>query len=95
MVTVPNACTAPGCDRPTVARGLCGAHDQRRRRGNSDWDTPLRPYAVKGCSIKGCTREHAAKGLCFYHWKHQPYAPPTRSPEGVKILPANGIHPIG
>ncbi len=29
----PASCSAPGCDRPAVAHGLCQAHYMRRRRG--------------------------------------------------------------
>ncbi len=28
-------CAAPGCARPALSRGLCGAHYQRQRRGVS------------------------------------------------------------
>ncbi len=71
------ACTAPGCDRRTVANGLCNAHNSRRRRGKP-LDTPLRQYKVKGCSVEGCTRPHTALGYCYLHWTQHRYGPPCR-----------------
>jgi hypothetical protein len=88
LETVP-ACTAPNCERPTVANGLCDAHDHRRARGNPDWDTPIRPYGVKGCKVKNCTREHTAKGLCFYHWNIDRSGPPKRhhrTPDEIQAI---------
>lgn len=89
------ACSVPGCDRKTCARGLCSAHYSRDRRG-VPVDTPLRSYGAKGCSVEGCGRPHSARGLCNYHW-HEARKPPRwrqRTPaevEEIRRLHAQGV----
>lgn len=92
---MPGVSTAPGCDRPTAANGLCSAHDHRRRRGKP-LDTPLRQYKVKGCSVEGCARPHTARGYCYYHWKQHKYGSPSRrqrTPDEIEAI--RKIHAAG
>ena len=95
---MPKVCTAPDCDRPAVAKGLCDAHDHRRRRGDPALDTPLRRYGVKGCSVEGCTSPHAARGYCYRHWKQHRYGPTQRrqrTPDEIaamRALYASGVN---
>lgn len=52
-----NKCSAGGCERVAIKRGLCSAHYQRQRR------TEFGP-----CAIDGCTKKSKARGLCPRHY---------------------------
>jgi hypothetical protein len=62
-------CAAPGCGRPTQARGYCARHyHQVRRHGHL---TPERERETNGpgvCTEPGCDRKAIAKGLCGPHY---------------------------
>lgn len=67
-MTTESQCTIDGCDKPLVAKGLCGMH-YRRKRVNGD------PLLVKrvvdaptGCTVPGCEGEYYAKGMCTRHY---------------------------
>lgn len=51
-------CTADDCTRPALARGLCSADYQRRRRA-----------AAPACSTEECDRPAHARGLCDVHYR--------------------------
>jgi hypothetical protein len=70
-------CSVAGCERKTIARGLCGSHYSRHRRG-LPVDVPLRSYGVKGCLVAGCERRHAAGGFCHNHWRQAREPRPRR-----------------
>jgi len=67
-------CSVDGCERVSVARGLCNGHYQRHRSGK-DMSAPLRESASRTpglrCSAEGCDREVlvAARMLCQAHYK--------------------------
>lgn len=61
-------CSAPGCDEPHDANGLCHGHYQReQRRGEIDIAPLRRPGRL--CSVEGCERPHKAGGYCAAHYK--------------------------
>lgn len=53
-----NTCLHVGCDKPSIARGLCRNHYNQQRRK----DAP-------NCSTPDCTQPVVARGLCPTHWK--------------------------
>ena len=63
------SCTAEGCDRIHVSKGLCSLHYGRSRNG-IPFDKPLRATLKKGqiCSIGGCRRPYQSLGLCNLHY---------------------------
>lgn len=62
-------CSEPGCDRPIVARGLCGRDYQRwRTRQGSDWTPPPRAKTI--CAVDDCPREADARGFCNRHYEN-------------------------
>lgn len=69
---MPKTCSVPGCERTHRVRGLCGSHDNRRRKG-TPLEPPLRRYGVKGCSVPGCAKPHVALGFCYGHWSEHRY----------------------
>lgn len=68
-------CSVEGCERSTVARGLCSGHYQRVRKYGSPGSPDLRPSARHdsplACSVDGCGRPVlvAARMLCQAHYK--------------------------
>lgn len=59
-----NHCSAEGCDKPSLARGLCKNHYEAARRAGK---IPQR--VEKLCSVEGCARRSAAKGYCDWHYR--------------------------
>lgn len=57
-------CTADGCDRPVLARAMCGMHYQRWLKVNGPQPRPKVP-----CSIDGCDRTGGTRGLCKPHYQ--------------------------
>ncbi len=61
-------CKADGCDRATVARGLCTTHYARLRRSGTMEARTWQPRAQ--CTVDGCTRQAASGGYCEMHrWR--------------------------
>lgn len=42
----PTTCSIDGCDKPYLAKGLCGAHYARNAKGRLDPDVPVRPQGL-------------------------------------------------
>lgn len=63
-------CSAAGCDRRHLARGLCSAHYQRMMKGHEVEAEPVyeRPTYADECSVDGCARAERTKGLCVAHY---------------------------
>lgn len=72
------SCDVPGCGRPHSARGYCGTHYKRWRRGGPVAG-PIAPPREPVCSIRGCGRPHRARGLCYLHYNQ---ARREQDPEG-------------
>jgi hypothetical protein len=77
-------CRVPGCEREARTRGLCSAHEQRERRGQS-LDRPIRQMTRRqkvhttekasspadSCRLSGCGRPQWRTGLCRAHYERQ------------------------
>lgn len=62
-------CEVRGCDRATEGRRLCITHRTRRRRGEHDWDRPIRRWSRnRNCTVPACTNRASARGLCTGHY---------------------------
>jgi len=65
-------CTADGCTRIVLARGLCRNHYEKFRR-SPDWATYQRP----ACSVDGCDAVAVGHGYCSkHHQKWRKYGDP-------------------
>jgi hypothetical protein len=63
-------CAVDGCDRPTVARGICAKHYDRWRRANKGrFESRNRPQYPHGCAAAGCERTADSLGFCPKHYK--------------------------
>lgn len=61
-------CKHPDCHRNVSARGLCGPHYRRERKGK-DVSTPVRSYnSARACAVEGCAGRHEARGYCKTHY---------------------------
>ena len=61
-------CTVSGCNRPNSAKGLCGAHYHRMRRGAPlEGEIQLKVTGGQICTVDGCRRKMNARGLCNAH----------------------------
>ena len=61
-------CSAPQCERPLIARGLCIMHYRRwQKRGTVD----APPSRIKYCSTTGCEDRCKGNGLCANHYRRQ------------------------
>lgn len=61
-------CVEDGCDRPPLARSLCGMHYQRRRLRGEELPPKVRvPLAGVVCAVDGCADRAVARGLCTAH----------------------------
>lgn len=64
-------CSIEWCNKPIVAKGLCGMHYQRLRN-NQDLNAPPRIGIVKICKIEWCDKKATGLGLCSMHYmRHQ------------------------
>jgi hypothetical protein len=60
-------CTRSGCERKTLARGLCGTHYARLKHG-PDMDAPVRLVdPSRSCGVDGCERPYSSNGYCHLH----------------------------
>jgi hypothetical protein len=63
-------CSVPACEREAVARGWCGGHyDRWRRGGDVRADEPLPARRGPTCGAAGCERRAYARGHCGRHHK--------------------------
>lgn len=61
------ACSVPGCERQTHAKGMCELHYRRLRDTGSvvkNWYHPRSGV----CSVVGCRRDVRNRGLCARHY---------------------------
>ena len=73
------ACSIVVCERPAVARGLCGTHYERWRSTGDAGNTPVRPVQSRDgqCSVEGCERPRKTAGLCGTHyWRLRTHGDP-------------------
>lgn len=94
-------CTADGCCRERVSRGLCHMHYL------AGWRARKRPNKVPekvelGCTITGCDKPHAGRGWCVSHytaWKRHGdplYKRPTSMTSAAQRLrEARKTAPVG
>lgn len=74
-------CIFAGCQRATIARGLCVGHYDQRRRGKPLTQIPeIIPAACRLCSVPACGRATGRRAkLCELHLRHvkdgRPLAP--------------------
>lgn len=66
-------CSIPGCGRRVNARGLCGTHYARFRKGQ-DLSAPVEAkgpgYGTgAACSVEGCEIKASARGFCGRHYQ--------------------------
>lgn len=70
-----STCSVDGCERLTLAKGLCKAHYERNRRTGSPGAVTIRPPVVPsrvprlGCLIEGCEWPHKSFGYCNLHYQ--------------------------
>lgn len=65
-------CSVEGCERLTLAKGLCKAHYERNRRNGTPGGLigPARfVRPVRLCSVDGCDRLHKTNGFCALHYQ--------------------------
>ncbi len=80
-------CSVGGCDRESVARGWCGGHyDRWRRGGDVRADEPLPPVTGATCAAEDCQRSDHSRGLCSRHAKQV-------QRHGTTLPPAAGTPP--
>lgn len=59
-------CSEDGCDKPVIARGLCGM-DYKRFRDAGKPMPPTRSEAKRECAVEDCPRAVSCKGYCKRH----------------------------
>ena len=63
-------CSVEGCTRKYLAKGFCGMHYERNRRGLPMTATSLRiPRAGQSCEVDGCGRDYYSGGFCGLHYE--------------------------
>lgn len=70
-------CPVEGCERPILAKGLCGAHYARwKRHGDPEAGGPIRVTQrkpreknVRICAVDGCGKLVKARGWCQSHYQ--------------------------
>jgi 5-methylcytosine-specific restriction endonuclease McrA len=64
-------CNVSPCDRPVLAKGMCGKHYQRQAK-HGDPRVVLVDYEQpKVCSVSGCGEPLSCKGLCGFHYRRK------------------------
>lgn len=94
-------CSIFGCERPSVARGMCYMHWNRVQRGCSDmrpepirilgskWKANDPRYKNKNtpCKVNGCSKFYYAKGFCKNHYMaYLRYGVPERPKLHIKCI---------
>lgn len=64
-MAAPILCSVAGCNKQSIAKGLCKSHYERKRRHG---DSLAGRFTRETCSIEGCDGSHASKGLCRKHY---------------------------
>jgi len=71
-VANPGICSVAECGKPSVKRGLCGAHYKRlMRHGDPLAGARFRERQPDRCGVKGCDRAAVTLGLCGSHYARQ------------------------
>ena len=85
----PRLCYVLSCNRPAVAKELCGTHWSRDNKG-LPLDIPIGDraafYEKRICSVDGCARKHAAVGYCQAHWLRARKGQRVDTPIGRKYI---------
>ena len=63
-----NTCSASECERPVLARGLCGTHYARARRART-LPPKQRSSFPRPCAVERCGRSANARGWCELHYR--------------------------
>lgn len=58
-------CEVEGCESPAIARGLCGMHWRRNRKGGTVGPAE---HLTKICRVEGCGNQRLARGFCNMHY---------------------------
>ncbi len=58
-------CSISGCERPFLAKGVCGTH-YARYKATGSYDLVLR---ASGCSKENCQGKYYGRGLCSRHFE--------------------------
>jgi hypothetical protein len=66
--TCRDTCSAPDCDQPTDAQGLCHGHYLRLWRKGVRDTSPLRRDTPQ-CMVQSCDRKAERRGYCQPHYK--------------------------
>lgn len=65
---IPRVCSVDGCDRDTVAKGMCNRHYMAAKKRPS---TVTAPADTPACAGPDCDRVPKAGGLCPAHYQQQ------------------------
>lgn len=73
-------CSAAGCDKKSVGRGMCGTHYAAWRRGGGVTREPIVKPTI--CIVDECSKKVLARGWCSFHYhRWNSYGDPNREPE--------------
>ena len=76
-------CGATECPRDSHCKGLCQAHYNRKHRGLTDWDRPIKRiqrYNGAECQSASCHSPAKVNGFCSGHAERQRKGVETDSP---------------
>lgn len=86
-------CSVDNCDKMAIARGLCGAHWSRLKKGipfDELGKKPLRFHSLRkgtSCTVIDCKREVKSRSLCqmhYHRWQREGEAGETNSRRAMR-----------